>query len=308
MDITLYRYAIPFTEPLTFHQVKVKTREGLLLKWGTSWSEIAPLPGFSRESLEDAQQETIAFLEAFKKGKTLPVTLPSVQFGLDCARHQWPVLKHTPLAPYLLLQGSPTDIVWSWEEWLYDYPQRVKLKLGRYPMDHELAMVRELNRLAPKTKFILDVNQNWTREEAWTFLGHLDPSHIEYVEDPCARFEDVKHVAAHTGIGMALDEILATDEPWDFFPQLRALVLKPMLLGSLDKCKALVEQAHAHKVKIVISSSHESQLGNKILAQLATEWAPEQPPGLDTLRFLSDTILDDNNEPDVSKLKVVWQS
>lgn len=308
MDIALYRYSLPFTEPLTFHQHKLSHREGLLLKWDKNWSEIAPLPGFSKETLHEAQEEAIAFLEAFKKGKTIPLTLPSVQFGFDCARHQWPELKHTPLAPYLLLQGNPTDIVWNWQEWLYDYPQRVKLKLGRYPMHQELAMVRELYRLAPKTKFILDVNQNWNREEAWTFLSQLEPSHIEYVEDPCQHFKDVYHVATHTGISVALDEILSTDEEWEFFPQLKALVLKPMLIGSLDKCKALVDKAKANQVKVVLSSSHESQVGNKILAQLAMEWSPEQPPGLDTLRFLAESIVDKTDEPDLDKLKVVWQS
>ena len=66
MDINLYRYQLPFTQPLKFHGHTIQQREGLLLHWGSSWSEIAPLPGFSRETLEEAQQETIAFLTAFK--------------------------------------------------------------------------------------------------------------------------------------------------------------------------------------------------------------------------------------------------
>ena len=90
MDITLYRYQLPLTHPLTFHNQTIEQREGLLLHWGSSWSEIAPLPGFSRETLAEAEQETIAFLSAFKQGKTIPVTYPSVQFGLDCARRSWP--------------------------------------------------------------------------------------------------------------------------------------------------------------------------------------------------------------------------
>ena len=74
MDITLYRYQLPLTHPLTFHNQTIQQREGLLLHWGSSWSEIAPPPGFSRETLAEAEQETIAFLTAFKQGKTIPVT------------------------------------------------------------------------------------------------------------------------------------------------------------------------------------------------------------------------------------------
>ena len=53
---------------------------------------------------------------------------------------------------------------------------------------------------------------------------------------------------------------------------------------------------------------HESQLGNRLLALLATEWSPEQAPGLDTLRYFNGSVLDDKQQVDVSKLQVVWQS
>lgn len=46
MDITLYRYQLPFTQPLKFHGHTIQQREGLLLHWGSSWSEIALFPAF----------------------------------------------------------------------------------------------------------------------------------------------------------------------------------------------------------------------------------------------------------------------
>lgn len=308
MDIALYRYALPLTQPLTFHQYTIQQREGLLLHWGSSWSEIAPLPGFSRETLAEAEQETIAFLTAFKQGKTIPVIHPSVQFGLDCARRSWPVLKHTPLPPYLLLRGTPEQIVRGWKAWEYDHPNRVKLKVARYPMRDEIAMIREMLHDAPKTKLILDANQQWTREEAWTFMSHLDATRIDYIEDPCATYADIRTVAARTGIGVALDEILTTSTDWDFFPQLKGLVLKPTLIGALDKCHDLINRAKANGVKVVISSSHESQLGNRLLALLASEWSPDQAPGLDTLRYFSDSVLDDKQQIAIKQLQLVWQS
>ena len=70
----------------------------------------------------------------------------------------------------------------------------------------------------------------------------------------------------------------------------------------------LVKKAKTNGVKVVISSSHESQLGNRLLALLAAEWSPEQAPGLDTLRYFSGSVLDDKQQVDTKQLQLVWQS
>lgn len=309
MEIALYRYSLPLTQPLTFHEKTIHSREGLLLHWGKNWSEIAPLPGFSKETLEIAETETITYLKAVASKTKLPViTCASVQFGLECAQRNWPELKHTPLPPYLLLRGAPDNILWSWKEWLYEYPAKVKLKVARYPMHDELAMIREMSRLAPETRFVLDANQGWTKEEAWTFMSYLDSAKVEYVEDPCHTVADIRAVASHTGVNVAFDEILQTDQEWDIFPQLKALILKPTLIGSLTRCQRLVQQAKSNNIKVIVSSCHESQLGNRLLAQLAAEWSPEQAPGLDTLRYFDGSILNRQHEVDLKKLNLIWQN
>ena len=65
MTLALYRYQLPFTQPLTFHGKVEVAREGLLVRIDKGWGEIAPLPGFSRETLAEAQA-----------GETIDVTLP----------------------------------------------------------------------------------------------------------------------------------------------------------------------------------------------------------------------------------------
>ena len=62
MTLALYRYQLPFTQPLTFHGKVEVAREGLLVRVDKGWGEIAPLPGFSRESLAEAQAESLACL------------------------------------------------------------------------------------------------------------------------------------------------------------------------------------------------------------------------------------------------------
>lgn len=302
MTLALYRYQLPFTQPLTFHGKVEVAREGLLVRINDGWGEIAPLPGFSQESLQQAEQEALAALAALAAGDTPNPVLPSVQFGLDCARRKWPEQSNPLPAPYPLIQGSPQELLKNWKEWLHSTPSKAKLKVARYPMRDELALIRLLCDRVPSLKLVLDANQGWTREEAWTFCGHLDPNRIEYLEDPCADFADIAFVANRTGMPVALDELLAQDKPWEPIPQLKALVLKPTLLGSLANIEALVNRARELRLKVIISSCFESSLGLNQLSRLAGEWAPEQAPGLDTRRWMAGDLLDSDGKPDVSQL------
>ena len=63
MNASLYRYRLPLSQPLRFHDRQISVREGLLLKWENSWGEIAPLPGFSKETLEEAEAEALLCLK-----------------------------------------------------------------------------------------------------------------------------------------------------------------------------------------------------------------------------------------------------
>lgn len=302
MTLALYRYQLPFTQPLAFHGQLQVAREGLLVRIDDGWGEIAPLPGFSKETLADAQAEALDCLAQLARGQTPTPQLPSVQFGLDCARRSWPEQGAPLPEPYPLIQGSPQELLKNWKQWLHETPPKAKLKVARYPMRDELALIRLLLDRRPNLKLVLDANQGWTREEAWAFCGHLDPNRIEYLEDLCVDFEDIAFVASRTGMPVALDELLAQGKPWEPIPQLRALVLKPTLLGALANSEALVARARELKLKVIVSSCFESGLGLGQLARLAGEWAPDQAPGLDTRRWLARDLLDKQGQPDPGRM------
>jgi molybdopterin/thiamine biosynthesis adenylyltransferase len=95
---------------------------------------------------------------------------------------------------------------------------------------------------------------------------------------------------------------VAQGKPWEPIPQLRALVLKPTLLGALANSEALVARARELKLKVIVSSCFESGLGLGQLARLAGEWAPDQAPGLDTRRWLARDLLDKQGHPDPSRM------
>ncbi len=91
----LYRYSIPVDSQVVLRNRFLKKREGLLvqIKCGEheGWGEIAPLPEFSEETLEQAQQQTALWLKNWDQARsqnqklTLDGLYPSVAFGLSCA-------------------------------------------------------------------------------------------------------------------------------------------------------------------------------------------------------------------------------
>lgn len=293
MQLVLYRYSLPFRQPLTFKGERLANREGLLVSINGQWGEIAPLPGFSAETLAEAEAESLACLAALRRGEIASPALPSVQFGFGCAQRSWPDNLPTPLPPYPLLQGTPAVLIESLSvtDWQASPPSRLKLKVARYAMEEELALIEQLARWLPATKLILDANGGWTHKEALRFCKRLPLEHIDYLEEPCATFADTIAVAEATGVSIALDETLSRREEWHCHPQLKTLVIKPMLLGSLSACEVLVQRARAGNLRVVISSSFESDLGLGLLARLASEWAPNEPPGLDTGHWLTERII-----------------
>jgi O-succinylbenzoate synthase len=310
MQLALYRYSLPFRKPLMFKGERLASREGLLVTINGQWGEIAPLPGFSAETLAEAEAESLACLAAIQRGEKATSTLPSVQFGFDCAQRLWPVNLPASLSPYPLLQGAPAELITTLDTivagWGALLPTRLKLKVARYAMEEELALIKQLAAQLPATKLILDANGGWTRAEALRFCELLPLQQIDYLEEPCAAFADSISVVEATGVSIALDETLSRREEWYGHPQIKTLVIKPTLIGSLSACEALVQRARADNLRVVISSSFESDLGLGQLARLASEWAPNEPPGLDTDHWLTERVTTAGGEVITDSLKCLY--
>ncbi|MGP9497707.1 o-succinylbenzoate synthase [Halomonas sp. AOP43-D1-4] len=315
MPLALYRYALPLRQPLLFNGQRITQREGLLVSINGQWGDIAPLPGFSAETLTDAETESRACLTALKRGEEAVPTLPSVQFGFDCAQHVWPPHCSAALAPYPLLQGEPVSLTAMLDSALDNIrkggqppPSRLKLKVARYAMSDELALVARLSEKLPATQLILDANGGWTREEATRFCRQLPREQIDYLEEPCSTFADTIAVADAAGVKIALDETLSRNAPWYSHPHIAALVIKPTLIGALSACEALVQRAREDNLRVVISSSFESDLGLGLLARLARQWAPTEPPGLDTGNWLAERVTTTAGEVVVGRLTCLYQA
>ncbi len=80
---TLYRYSVPMEAGVILRHQRLKSRDGLLVKLQqgelSGWGEIAPLPEFSQETLDQAQVAAECWLQHWVSGvESDDSVLPSV--------------------------------------------------------------------------------------------------------------------------------------------------------------------------------------------------------------------------------------
>lgn len=296
----LYRYSIPVDSQVVLRNRFLKKREGLLvqIKCGEheGWGEIAPLPEFSEETLEQAQQQTALWLKNWDQARsqnqklTLDGLYPSVAFGLSCALAE---MKGTlgesgnyQAAP--LCYGDPDELY----EQLEQMPGEkvAKIKVGLHEANRDGLIADMLLEAVPDLKLRLDANRSWTPAKAQLFAKYIKPEHrarIQFLEEPCRSRDESRYFAAESGIAIAWDEsVREADFVLLAEPHLAAIVIKPTLVGSLQKCVDLIQQAQQLGIMVVISSSIESSFGLSQLARIAQQYTPNVIPGLDTLDLM----------------------
>lgn len=297
---TVYRYQLPMEPGVVLRNQRLKTRDGLLLHLQQGgqqgWGEIAPLPGFSEETLEQALAATLTWAQTWQAGEPPAINpWPSVAFGSSCAlaelAEELPQTADYRKAP--LCTGDPDELFAK----LAALPNEkiAKLKVGLYEAVRDGMIVNVLLEALPSLKLRLDANRSWTRAKADAFAKYVDPQwrdRIAFLEEPCKTRDESRDFAQQTGIAIAWDE--SVREP-DFIvqaePGVAAIVIKPTLVGSLARCRELVMQAHQAGLIAVISSSMESSLGLTQLARIAHWLTPDTVPGLDTLDLMQAQLL-----------------
>ena len=110
---------------------------------------------------------------------------------------------------------------------------------------------------------------------------------LEYIEEPLKDSNRLEELFAKTQVKYALDETLVSSESLHSWPNAAALICKPSLLGGRKKIEQLADTGKP----IVFSAAFESGVGVARIAQLATQYSPTIPAGLDTLDWLQDSLL-----------------
>ncbi len=314
--IRLFAYKIPFLKPLDFKGFNLKSRDGLILQrqhnnGAVSLAEIAPLPGFSRETLTQAKEQIIGLLEQGLENLSEESELyPSVQFALDCTTQKIP---DSPLAVNLdnipLLQGDNQTVI---KQYLaLKSPNLIKLKAARQAPEADILLFNQLTAINPRLLIRCDANQAWTIDQAELFFSSINKQQLDYIEEPTANYKNNLQLAERHQVGLALDETLQqSDFCYQYESCIKALVIKPSLIGSLQRMQALIDNAQQDQLKVSISSSFESIVGLQQLTCLALYWqkSADISLGLDTLKYFADGPLTklQNLPDDISQLECLW--
>jgi len=322
-SVEIFRYDLPLVRPLEARGKTLTTRSGYLLKVGdeegtVGYGDIAPLPGFSLESLDEALDAAMtwsnyavghAAADRDRMVRALACA-PSAMFGVEWATFAVARTAGAAFAQDVFIGGRRVavnaliagfiDEAIEQADALRDRGYRaVKVKVGRQKIARDVEMVREVRRVVGDgVAMRLDANRSWDLDTALAFAQGVGDSGIDYIEEPLATIEHLEQFAREGGLGVALDETgRETGYPPAFFqeqPWLKAVVLKPTLLGGVRMSRQWARDALQHGITPVVSGCFESGVGIAALAHLAAGFSEEDVPmGLDTYQWLAGDVLRD---------------
>ena len=318
----LYRYRLPLAMPLPWPGAP-DTREGLLLRVESDsgrfgWGEIAPLPGFSRETLEKATEDAVQCLLCLKdepldglleliqeEGETTVSPYPSVQSGVAMAISMAAGAaepKREQQALNALLAGDIESITADATRAKEEGYLAAKLKVGREGVEADIERAKAAAKALGRTVALrFDANQAWTLEAALAFADGVRSLVPEYIEEPLRDPEQLPDFVAKCDVPVALDESLDAE---------LLVALEGGMLDDLEDNarrglpggemglplvvaryliikptltgigpRALAHLAKAHPKKhFIVSSAFESGVGLVLLAAMAAHAAPRNLP------------------------------
>jgi o-succinylbenzoate synthase len=255
----LYSYDIPLITPV----FSMKSRQGLIIETSNGLGEVAPLPGWSQENLQDI----------------LTKPHPSLEFGLLSASSAFPTI--FPSIEIAALTFNRKDVIKAIQQGY----QTIKLKVKNTEIANAIDII---NQSPASIRWRIDANRSWDLQETIKFFRSIDEQRIEYIEEPLQNIQQLDQLPF---IPIALDEtLLSFDATQTLIPDnIRAFVLKPTLLGS--RIHSLIDLGHKLHKTLVFSSCFESEIGLFHIARLQSIHSPKIAAGIDTYRYFQNHFL-----------------
>lgn len=330
MTIDKFKY-FPFSlklkTPFQSSSQTITERNGFLISvtdelQNISYGECSPLPGLSRETLEDAEK-ILNGLQYQLNGFILCENLesvsdllaefhlvPSLQFALEQAiiglmfRRNKNFLRDSSLnvkpefdVNAVIGFGEAENILHGINEKIGKGYKTFKIKIGREDFNLDIKLIEKVNELfGSKIKIRLDANQKWRIENAISYINQISQYDIEYIEEPCDSINCNLQIANISKIPIALDEsIRSIDEASHMINEskINFIVLKPTIYGGIISSLQLIKEAGKKDKNVIISSSFESAVGKSALTLLAAVTNHSFAHGLDTSEYFVRDICQD---------------
>jgi len=173
----------------------------------------------------------------------------------------------------------------------------IKLKAGRESFDDDFYIIKKIREnFGQEIKIRIDINGKWNLSEATNNLKKLESIHLEYVEQPVSKLEDLIQLSGKTNVPIAADEsIRSVNGAADIISHKAAniLILKPMMLGGIIPCLKIIKLAEENGINCIVSSSFESVIGRSFAAFIASLIKHDLAHGLDTGHFFEQDLAPD---------------
>ncbi len=287
MDSYQFTYSVyqrKFRQPLhTSHGMWVD-RVGIIIslvdRFGRChWGEIAPIPWFGSESVEEA----IEYCDRLGDSITtdgiyqIPDRLPACQFGFGSALAAFtsPPLAIDPQLNISALLPTGALAIDAWQPlWTKGY-SCFKWKIGVAPVAEEMAIWAQLmTALPPTAKLRLDANGGLSYSAAvkWLAICQSEPR-LEFIEQPLRveAIDETIELSQNYSTAIGLDESVATfDRLQRVYQQgWRGIyVIKPGIGGFPWRLAEFIDR---HQLDVVLSSVLETDIGRDGAFRLAGE-------------------------------------
>lgn len=272
------------------HQIRI-----LRVIWNgkVGYGEAAPLPGLSRDQVQDIDQWYIKYLQ--DEGPAINDScfehLPSLQFAFESATMLWD-------------DQAPNQIPINGLVWM-DHPENmlkeaiikaeegyevIKFKVGAFDLDAECRMLESFRKKFSSFKKVirLDANGAYSPDDVKKILKEFIRFDVHSIEQPMKpEFDEMMaELVSETSFSIALDESLISPQLHKFNYLKRVgcpmLVLKPTLLGGFKETSAWIKAAESVNTKWWITSALESQIGLGAIANFISPLNPQFAQGLGT--------------------------
>jgi O-succinylbenzoate synthase len=287
------RYRLPFRVPMRAANRNWPEREGWVIRLqaedgSVGWGEVAPIPEFGTERLEEAAEAVQAMGPSIAKAQiaSIPEKLTCLRAGIGSAVSETLAVQPTSALPEFLPVAALLPAgrsVLSAAAPLAEAGFRVfKWKVGVADMGDELGFLDDLLAALPAgSKLRLDANGAWDRRRAERWLERCAERPIEFVEQPVAAgapgAEDLLFgLAGDYPTPLALDESLVRSgdaQRWLGLGWPGIFVVKPSLFGESDR---VLGQLAAAKARVVFSSALETAVGARSALRVAFAWPGTQ--------------------------------
>ncbi len=279
--------------------------------------ECSTIPGLSIDDRDDYSEKIRSICEEINQGVDFReldlIEFPSISFGLETA-----LLDIKSQSSKVFFPGSFTEglqgihingLVWMGDKKFMEKQIRdkidggyhcIKLKIGANDFHTELEILRNIreNYSLSDLEIRLDANGAFSVKESIEKLKRLSKFGIHSIEQPikAGQWLDMAAICSLSPMPVALDEELIginSDEKKDQLLtviQPDYIILKPGMLGGIEKAQNWIELAKKHQIGWWVTSALESNIGLNAIAQWTASLNTNLPQGLGTGQLYNNNI------------------